>query len=200
MVRSITLSVSAPPVAPTPMLATTAASPPGVTSMPYGLRFAARSRLVFSTLVPSIDNTEMRLSKLRVTSAVRPSRVKTTPLSRLSGVPTSTFPAAVTVLPAIVKTETVPSNRLATSAMVPARLIDTPDAPLPARSVVSTAGGDALRSITVTLSSGAVLVASAGSSLVEEVTNARAPSGESATFWGGPTIELGTGSSARIRG
>ena len=151
------------------------------------------SRLVFSTLVPSIDSTEMRLSLLRVTSAVRPSRVKTTPLSRLSGVPTSTLPAAVTVFPAIVNTETVPSKRLATSASVPARLIDTPDAPFPARSVVSTAGGDALRSITVSRSSGAVFVASAGSSRVEEVTSARDSSGEIATFWGGPTIEFGTG-------
>ena len=37
-----------------------------------------------------------------------------------------TLPAGVTVLPAILKTETVPSARFATSARSPLRLIDRP--------------------------------------------------------------------------
>ena len=69
-------------------------------------------------------------------------------------------------------TDTVPSARLATSASVPCRLIDTPAAPLPASSVAITAGGVARRSTTLTRLSGMVLVASAGSFFIEEVTSA----------------------------
>lgn len=52
--------------------------------------------------------------------------------------PRLTLPTGVSELPAMEKTETVPSDRLATSASVPARLIDTPAAPLPACSCAET--------------------------------------------------------------
>src|SRR6266508_4388306 len=98
------------------------------------------------------------------------------------------------------KTETVPSARLATSASVPARLIDTPAAPLPAWCCASTLGGEALRSITVSLSSGTSFFGSAGSSLVAEVTNAKLSSRAIATLDGGPTTLVGAGTSATILG
>src|SRR6516225_5021167 len=68
--------------------------------------------------------------------------------------PKLTLPTGVSVLPAMEKTETVPSDRLATSARVPARLIDTPAAPCPACNSAMTLGGVALRSMTVTESAG----------------------------------------------
>ena len=142
----------------------------------------------------------MKLSLLRVTRAVLPSRVNATCDGPLSGAPRSTLPAAVTVLPATVKIETVPSMRLATSARVPDGLNETPDAPFPARSVARTAGGEALRSITVTRSSGIVREGSAGSIFVAAVTSAIESSGAIATLSGGPTIDVGTGSSARTFG
>ena len=96
-----------------------------------------------------------------------------------------TLPAGSTFAPAIVNTETVPSARLATSASVPALLIDTPEAPLPAcsvamilgcgpapslgaapiaeRSRLASVGFRGRRSMTVSLSSGICLLASAGS-------------------------------------
>jgi hypothetical protein len=85
----------------------------------------------------------------RVTSAMRPSRVKATPLGWQSGACRLTVPAGVTVFPRTVNTESVPSKRLATSASVPARLMATPDAPVPARSVAIVRGGEDWRSITV---------------------------------------------------
>ncbi len=98
----------------------------------------------------------------------------------------------MTVRPLIVNTETVPSMRFATSASVPARLTDTPEAPAPARSVARTARGDALRSITETVSSGMTFVRSAGSIFCAAVTNASDPSVVIATLDGGPTIDVGT--------
>src|SRR5207253_10644349 len=62
------------------------------------------------------------------------------------------LPADVTVRPATVKIDTVPSLRLATSARVPSPLNDTPDAPRPACTVAITAGGVAFKSITDTVS------------------------------------------------
>ena len=77
------------------------------------------SRLVYSTLVPSIESTETLLSRLRETSAVLPSGVIATMPPPALSPPTSTVPAGVTVLPWIVKTDTVPSTRLETRASVP---------------------------------------------------------------------------------
>src|SRR5262245_39635208 len=54
-----------------------------------------------------------------------------------------------------------------------------------------TAGGDTLRSITLTVLSAIVLVGSAGSIFVAAVTSAIAPSGATATLEGGPMIEVG---------
>src|SRR6187399_2736966 len=130
------------------------------------------SRFAYSTRVPAMVRIEIRLSPFRVTYAFVPSGEMATWAGTDSGGPRSTRPAGLTVLPAIVKTDTVPSKRLATSASVPAGLIDTPDAPLPACSVASTFTGDAWRSITVSRLSGTVLVGSAGSIFVDAVTSA----------------------------
>src|SRR5262245_48059286 len=100
----------------------------------------------------------------------------------------------------MVKTDTVPSERLATSARVPAGLMATPAAPNPASTVATTVGGDALRSITLTLLSGTTFLGSLGSIFVAAVTRARASSGATATLEGGPTTLVGTLSSARTLG
>ena len=193
--RSMTLTVSLSPL-PRPMFATTAIEPSALTSSPYGRIPALRSRLLCSTLVPSTVSTEMKLSPSRDTSAARPSRVKAGWLGPDLSSPSRTTLEGATVLPWMVNTDTVPSARLATSASVPCRLIDTPAAPIPASSVAITAGGVARRSTTLTRLSGTVLVASAGSFLVDEVTRARPWSGVIATLIGGPTTLPGTGISA----
>src|SRR3954452_17615252 len=90
------------------------------------------SRLAYSTVLPSIDSTEIRLSPSRVTNARFPSGVNATWLGLDLGSPSRTLPAGVTVFPAMVNADTVPSWRFATSARGPARLIDTPLAPRPA--------------------------------------------------------------------
>src|SRR5262249_45026303 len=102
------------------------------------------------------------------------------------------LPTGVSVWPAIENTETVPSERLATSASVPARLIDTPAAPLPACNCAETLGGEALRSITESLSSGTVFFGSAGSILDAAVTSAKLSSRATATLSGG-AVPLGRG-------
>src|SRR5262249_28695055 len=135
--------------------------------------------------------TEILLSPSRVTSAVLPSGVNSAWLGPDALLPKSTTPAGATVLPLIVNTETVPSERLATSASVPALLMETPAAPAPASNVVMTAGGDAFRSMTESLLSGTVFLGSAGSSLVAAVTSAIDSSGAIATLNGGPTTLAG---------
>ncbi|MEY9553177.1 hypothetical protein ABIF67_007242 [Bradyrhizobium japonicum] len=80
---------------------------------------------------------------------------------------------------------------------MPARLIETPAAPGPACNVASTFGGVDLRSITESLSSGTVLVVSAGSSFIAPVTSASEPSGAIATLGGGPTTLAGAGTSPK---
>src|SRR3954447_22727071 len=149
------------------------------------------SRFVASTLLPSTDSTVMRLSPSRVTSALSPSLVNTTADGPDFSSPSLTLPAGVRVPFAIVKAETVPSLRLATSASVPARLIETPAAPRPACRVAATFGGEALRSMTLSLSSGTVFVASFGSTFVAPVTRAKLSSGATATLKGGPTTLAG---------
>src|SRR6516225_5002358 len=114
--------------------------------------------------------------------------------------PKLTLPTGVSVWPAMEKTETVPSDRLATSARVPARLIDTPAAPCPACNCAATLGGEALRSITVTLSSGTVFFGSAGSILDAPVTSAKLSSRAIATLDGGPITLVGAGISATTLG
>ena len=140
----MTPSVLASPLPDMPMLATTATSPLAAMSMALGRRPDAISRLVSSTLAPSTESTAMRWSPSRVTSARLPSGENTTCLGPEFGLPTVTLPAGVTVVPLIVNTETVPSAWLATRARVPALLMDTPEAPLPACSVATILGtGDA---------------------------------------------------------
>src|SRR5438093_13758653 len=158
------------------------------------------SRLVYSTLLPSMERTETLWSLLRETSAVLPSGVIATMPPPAFSPPTSTVPAGVTVLPWIVKTDTVPSTRFETSARVPARLMEIPAAPLPASSVASTLGGFALMSITVTWLFGACFFGSLGSTLLEAVTMARLSSGVTATLSGGPTTLTGAGTSPITRG
>lgn len=85
------------------------------------------------------------------------------------------------------KTDTLPSIRLATSASVPDGLIATPDAPAPVSCVPITVGGDARRSITLTMWSGTSFFLSAGSIFVAAVTSANDSSRAIATLDGGPT-------------
>src|SRR5215471_11408539 len=216
----MTLMVSASPP-PIPTLATTATSPFGEISIPYGCRPAAICRFVTSTLLPSMDSTEMRLSPSRVTSALLPSGVNTTWQGPESGAPILTVPAGVTVVPLIVNTETVPSERFATNASVPALLMETPAAPLPACRVARTFGtvGAPLapaptaerrratrlgfkgeRSITVSLSSGTCLVGSPASICIAPVTRAMSSLGDMATLIGGPTTLVGASISANTLG
>ena len=54
-----------------------------------------------------------------------------------------------------------------------------------------TAGGEALRSMTLSLLSGTVFLGSDGSILVEAATRAMLSSGATATLCGGPTTEPG---------
>src|SRR5512133_2687028 len=110
------------------------------------------------------------------------------------------FPTGVSVWPAMENTETVPSERLATSARVPARFIDTPAAPLPACTCAEILGGEALRSITESLSSGTVFFGSAGSTLDAAVTSAKLSSRATATLSGGPITLAGTSISATTLG
>src|SRR5262249_4988646 len=98
------------------------------------------------------------------------------------------------------KTETVPSDRLATSASVPARLIDTPAAPCPACNCAETLGGEALRSMTVSLSLGTVFFGSAGSIFEAPVTSAKLSSRAIAPLDGGPITLVGAGISATTLG
>ena len=92
-----------------------------------------------------------------------PSRVKTGWLGPEFASPSLIFSTSSTLPPEIVSTETVPSLRFATSARVPALLIDTPAAPFPTVTVCVTLGGEDLRSMTESLSSGICFVRSAGS-------------------------------------
>src|ERR1051326_6155478 len=126
-------------------------------------------------------------SPSRVTSAVLPSGVKATLDGPHFGSPKSTLPAGLTDLPEMVKIDTSPALRLATSARVPARLIEMPAGPGSVSSVATTVGGFDLRSITVSRLSGTVFLGSVGSSLVLAATCASDSSGVTATFCGGPT-------------
>src|SRR2546430_6572621 len=138
-----------------------------------------------------MDSTEMRWSPSRVTSPVRPSGVSATWLGPDFSSPRRTLPAAVTVLPLMVNTETVPSLRFAASARLPCRLIEMPATPAPASSVAMTRGGEDCRSITETLLSGTCLPPSMR---IAAVTSAIDSSGATATESGGaPTPGGGAG-------
>ena len=114
--------------------------------------------------------------------------------------PRSTLPAGATVLPEIVNTDTVPALRSATSARLPARLMATPAAPIPASRTPITFGGRVVRSITDMRLSGTVLVGSPGASFVADVTSASDASGVIATESGGPTTLVGAFTSAMTVG
>src|SRR3954451_17002606 len=81
-------------------------------------------RFVSSTLVPSTERTEILWSPSRVTSAVLPSGENATLDGPEVLLPKSTLPAAVTVFPEMVSTDTVPSPRFATRARLPAVYAD----------------------------------------------------------------------------
>jgi hypothetical protein len=85
----------------------------------------------------------------------------------------------------------VPSPRLVTSTSLPSGLNETPAGETPSSSVAITVGGEALRSITLSLLSGTVFLGSDGSILVEAATKAMLSSGATATLCGGPTTEPG---------
>ena len=134
-------------------------------------------------------------------SAMKLSSFETRVPRRFATVPTASLPVGVTVLPAMVKTETLPSLRFATSARVPAWLIEIPDAPAPALSVAITAGGFASRSLTLTRLSGTSFPGSLGSSFRLAATSAIDSSGAIATFCGGPaTLDCAFITSPRIVG
>src|SRR5437763_404737 len=153
------------------------------------------SRFVYSTLLPSMERTEMRSSPSRVASARRPSGEMATWLTPDFSSPRASVPAGATVFPSMVKMEIEPPLRLATSARVPWRLIETPDGPLPVSSFAITAGGLARRSMTERWLSGIVFVGSAGSTFCEDVTSASPSSGVMATLNGGPTTLPGASAS-----
>src|SRR3989442_5912199 len=161
---------------------------------------AEMSRFVYSTFVPSIARTEIRSSPSRVTSASLPSGAIAAWLVPDFSSAAVTLPAGVTVLPWIVKIDTVPSPRFATSASVPWRLMETPAGALPVSSVAMMRGGVALRSTTDMVLLGIRLVASFGSSFSLAVTRASDSSGATATLNGGPTTLPGTSSSATTFG
>src|SRR5213594_2637121 len=75
-----------------------------------------------------------------------------------------------------------------------------PDAPLPASRVAMIFSGLAVRSMTVRRLSGACLVGSLGSTLLDAVTRARLSSGVTAMLSGGPTTLTGASISAITRG
>src|SRR6058998_3507410 len=75
-----------------------------------------------------------------------------------------------------------------------------PDAPLPASRVAMIFSGLAVRSMTVTRLSGACLVGSLGSTLLDAVTRAKLSSGVTAMLSGGPTTLTGAWTSAITRG
>src|SRR2546425_9359085 len=75
-----------------------------------------------------------------------------------------------------------------------------PDAPLPASRVAMIFSGLAVRSMTVRRLSGACLVGSLGSTLLDAVTRARLSSGVTAMLSGGPTTLTGASTSAIPRG
>src|SRR5258708_9701240 len=154
------------------------------------------SRLASSTLVPSIESTEILVSAARVTGAVLPSGVMATWLGPDFSSPRLIFLTGVSVVPAMKNTDTVLSERFATSAGALARLIDTPGAPLPACSCAETLGGEDLRSTTGSLSSGTVFFGSLGSTLYAPVTSAKLSSRATAPPKGGPTTLAGAGSPA----
>src|SRR5206468_6884818 len=101
------LMLSLSPVTPPARLATTAKAPLDATSSTIGRTPAVMSRLVYSTFAPSIESTEILWSLLRETSALLPSGVIATMPPPALAPPTSTVPAGVTVLPWMVKTDTV---------------------------------------------------------------------------------------------
>ena len=103
----------------------------------------------------------------------------------------ATLLATVTVLPLIVRTLTVLSARLVTSAKVPARLIAMPEGCLPSWSVAITAGGYAVRSMTKSLLSGTFFRLSPSlTTSIELATSASLLSGVIARLVGGPMTLL----------
>ena len=100
----------------------------------------------------------------------------------------------------MVNTDTVPSARLATSARLPCRLMESPAGPLPASKVAMTCGGEAFRSMTETRLSGICFLGSLGSIFMAAVTRARLSSGVMATLRGGPTTLVGAVISATSLG
>lgn len=148
---------------------------------------------VLVTVVPLMARRQRPVSRRCVTSAVVPSGEMATSTGPGTG-SSCTCPTRDKVLPAIEKTVTVPSPVLATSARVPARLIDTPLAPAPARRVWSTTGRvGSGRSMTDAVSSSTNFARSAGSNFCAAVTRAKRASRATATLGGGPIMLSGTG-------
>ena len=107
----------------------------------------------------------------------------------------------MTCLPWIESTLIELSLRLATSARLPARLIDRPEGCLPTATVSISLGGLVVRSITYSLLSGtAFQFAPSGAQSIEFATRPSVPSGVTARLVGGPKIEFISGRLATMRG
>src|SRR2546427_2695329 len=91
----------------------------------------------------------------------------------------------------MVKIETVPSARLATTANLPWGAMERPDGWRPVRAWLMTFGGMVVRSSTCTNDSGTQLVAFCGSTLSELEISAIRRSGVMAMLDGGPITEFG---------
>ena len=126
-----------------------------------------------------------------VASARLPSGVKRT---CETDSPIATVSIISTFLPAMRSTLMELSARLATSARVPARLIDSPDGCLPTLTVSISRGGLATRSMTQTRVSGTCLRTPPSSTTLSELaTSARLSSGVMARLTGGPAMVLASG-------
>src|SRR6267378_6110130 len=94
-----------------------------------------------------------------------------------------------------------PSARFATSARLPARLIDMPEGCLPAAIVSISFGGLTVRSMTQIRLSGTCFHAPPSwTTFIELATSARLSSGVMARLTGGPTIVFASGSTTSVFG
>ncbi len=131
------------------------------------------------------------LSPPRVSRAVVPFTNRTE-LGSDALLPRSILPTGVSRLSLTLNTESVPSARLAIRATVPSGDSRTIVAPAPALVLWTILGGVAVRSITLTRSSGEMPNFPAGSALVAEVTMAQLSSLAIHAAIGGPTTLPGT--------
>src|SRR6185437_14817320 len=196
--RSIRLTESTSP-SPRPILDTAASECAALMSIVYGATPVVIGLGSMVTFVPSICSTLTMLSPPRVSRAVL-SSTNATALGSDLGFPVSTLPTGVSCLSLTVKTETVPSVRLAIRASAPFGETRTCVAPVPAVRFCVTFGGLLARSNTATRSSGEIPPFTAASALVAAVTMPQLSSLLIQIAPGGPTTLPGASNVALIRG